>query len=90
MMSAQNREKLTPFPLVCKMSALAQPSSPLSMRTHINFEKSEFFYTKNCGRPHLTNLLVLKMFSLGSVDTLPPDIGRLLLTASYVVKAVKH
>jgi len=38
------------------MSTLAQP--PLSVRTHhhtINFEKSEVFYTKKCGRPHLSS-----------------------------------
>jgi len=40
-------------PLVRKMSALAQPPCPC--RHTINFEKSDVFYTKKCGRPHLKN-----------------------------------
>jgi len=38
---AQNREKLTPFPLVRKMSILAQP--PLSVRTKHKFRKIRSF-----------------------------------------------
>jgi len=47
--------KIDSLPLVRKMSAQAQPPSPLSVRTHYNFEKSESFCAKNCGRPHLKN-----------------------------------
>jgi len=43
------------FPLVCKMSALAQPLCPCGHT--MNFEKSEFFCTKKCERLHLKNLL---------------------------------
>jgi len=40
-----------------KMSALAQPSSPLSVQTHHKFRKIRSFCAKNCGRLHLKNPL---------------------------------
>jgi len=50
--------KINPSLLVRKMSALAQPPfSPCSCGHTINFEKSDDFCTKKCGRPHLKNPL---------------------------------
>jgi len=44
-MSAQNHKKLTPSPLVRKMSALVQPPCPC--RHTINFKKPKFFARKS-------------------------------------------
>jgi len=53
--TAQNREKLDPSYLVCKMFALAQPL--LTVRTqHKISEKSQYvFCSEKCGRLHLKN-----------------------------------
>jgi len=72
-MSAQNREKLTSFPLVRKMSALAQPSSsPCPCGHSINFEKSDVFSTRKCGRPHLKNALPPCSQNVRTGQTLSP------------------
>jgi len=58
MTSAQNREKLTPPP--CRKRAYwlnPLPSCPCELT--INFEKSQVFCTKKCGRPHLQKTLPL-------------------------------
>jgi len=49
----------------------------------INFEKSEVFYTKNCGRPLLSSPLSEKCTHW--TNPFPPDYGRLLWTAPYDV-----
>jgi len=61
------RKKLTP--LVCKMSALAQPSLPTCPcgGYTISFEQSEVFYIKKCGRPHL------KTPPFSALDNPPPS-----------------
>jgi len=43
MPSAQNRKKIDPYPLVRKMSALAQQPPPLSVRTHHKFRRIRSF-----------------------------------------------
>jgi len=49
----KNLEKLTP-PLSEKCSNWLNPLTPTCPRGHTkNFEKSEVFCTKKCGRPHL-------------------------------------
>jgi len=78
-MSLQNREKLTPLPLVRKMSALAQ--SPLSVWTHQKFRKIESFCAKSAESasedpPVRTGRTPLS-----------PDCGRLLCTAPLSDKA---
>jgi len=66
------------------LSALAQPPSPLFVRTHHKLRKIRSFFAKKCGRPHLKNLppLVRKMSALDK-PSLPSDSGRLLWTAPY-------
>jgi len=52
--SAKNLKKLTP-PLFRKMSALLNLFPPLVRANTLNFEKSEIFCAKKCGRPRLKN-----------------------------------
>jgi len=80
-MSAQNRQKLTPF--VCKMSALAQPPPPLFVRNTINFENPEFFCTKKCDVRIWRTLPSLLSEKCPHWKSLPPDCGRLVWTAPY-------
>jgi len=45
------------------LTALAQTRSSCPCRHTINFEKSEVFCTKKCGRPHMKNLFPLTWVS---------------------------
>jgi len=77
-------DKLTPSLLACKMSALAQPPLlPCACGHTINFEKSEFFFIKKCGRPHLKNLPCPKNVRTGQIPS-PPDYGRPFLWTFYI------
>jgi len=56
--------KNLPAPFFYKLSALIQPLPLLSVRTYINFEIFQVFCIKKCGRSHLKNPLVRRMFAL--------------------------
>jgi len=70
-------QKMTPSRIVRKISALAQPHSPLSMRTHHKFQKIRVFCTKMCGRPYLKNSSSPLSANVRIGQILPlPDCGR--------------
>jgi len=63
------------------MSALAQPSPPLSVRTHHKFKKCEGFFAKKYERPHLKNLPFPLVPKWPHWTTPLPNWGHLLWTA---------
>jgi len=59
---------------VCTKSQKIDPFHPCPCGHTINFEKSEVFCTKKCGRPHLKNLPLCPHWT----NTFPPECGRRL------------